>query len=34
MNDLIFPLKLLNRVITVSVEKMKIIRSLPKLEID
>ena len=33
MNDPAYPLKLLQRVITVSLETMKIVRSLPKLEI-
>jgi predicted helicase len=34
MNDPAYPLKLFQRVITVSLETMKIVRSLPKLEID
>lgn len=34
MNDPAYPLKLFQRVITVSLETMKLVRSLPKLEID
>ena len=34
MNDPAYPLKLFQRVITVSLETMKIVRSLPKLDID
>jgi len=34
MHDAAYPLKLFQRVITVSLETMKIVRSLPKLEID
>lgn len=34
VGDPAYPLKLLQRVVTVSLETMKIVRSLPKLEID
>lgn len=34
MNDHAYPLKLLQWVITVSLETMKIVRGLPKLEIE